>query len=239
MLKHLTPFKKLQGFGLIFVVLLLITNSVLAQDKSGRKLHVSYVEYPQNEWLINLIRDVYSELGYTVSMIPTPATRGLSLLNDGTVDADALRLKRTAENYANAIIVEPAVLVSKLVLICVKEILCEQNILESRGNVVLTTDGLLPYLEEYNIKAKIESIQMFTNIVEMLTAKRVNYALFILDESNVAFKDFNQVVLQDISLFHIIHKKHANILPSLELKLLEKMTAFKTQNKQKKLNSQQ
>ena len=61
---------------------------------------MTHIEYPYIEDYIELFVEIYNEMGFETTLIPTPSTRGLLLLDEGTVDADVLRLSYTAKNYS-------------------------------------------------------------------------------------------------------------------------------------------
>ncbi|MDP5031327.1 hypothetical protein [Paraglaciecola sp.] len=201
----------------------LLSHLDYAHAEANTNFSVSYMDYPQNEPYLSLITDVYKELGITISLIPTPATRGLKLANEGKVDADIMRLSKSAREYPNLIVVEPPLKIVKLVLLCTQNVVCDSTVLEDKKEVLLTTEGILNYLDKYNVQATLETIQIVENIAKMLSLKRTNYAIFVGDDSIEIFKPFKQFTLQDISLYHVIHKKHAELLPKIEQKLREKL----------------
>ncbi|KXI27473.1 hypothetical protein [Paraglaciecola hydrolytica] len=212
---------------------------VFAQVKDSKKMAISYVVYPQIERYIDLISDIYTELGYEVTIIPTPATRGLVLLNDGEVDADVVRVAKTVQNYPNALLVEPALKIGKLVLICVKDVLCERSVLQDKKAVILSTEGIQLFLTEPHISARIKNIQALTYSIDMLKAGRANYAILLIDGSIDFTQDFNLLTLQEMAIHHVMHKKHADLLPLVQQKLIEKLPAFNAQIEEKNLSSEQ
>ena len=203
---------------------MLLFMSMSAQANDPKNLSISYVIYPQVDRYLRLINEVYTELGYRVTMIPTPATRGLKLLNDGEFDADALRLKSMIAKYPNVIAVEPPLIVGKLILLCIENVVCDHSVLAQKNAVILTTEGIIPYLADYNVQAQLEVIPLFPTILTMIKAQRVSFALFVGDESIEALKNYKQVALQDITIYHAINKKHADLLPLIQQKIREKQT---------------
>jgi hypothetical protein len=211
------------SFAILLFVLSCQANS---QPSPSQKIAISYVIYPQVEPYVDLIEEIYTELGFKVTMIPTPSTRGLVMLNEGRVDADVVRLKQTAKAYPQVILVEPALKNAKLVLLCIKDIICDQSALKDRKVVILSNDGVDPYITDLNISARIENPQGTVNILDMLKAKRANYGFFLMDGKTDFTQDFQMWEIKEISVYHVIHKKHADLLPLIQQKLFEKLPAF-------------
>ena len=210
----------------------------ISQSVDDKKMTISYVVYPQVEGYVALIKDVYTELGFKVTMLSTPSTRGLILLNEGEVDADVVRVRRTVEQYPNAILVEPALKIGKLVLLCRKDVTCEASILHSKNEVLLSSDAVTPYLTELKVSARIAKPQGTVNVIDMLKAKRADYAFFLIDGQIDFTQDFHMVDIQEISVFHVIHKKHAAMLPLIQQKIIEKLPGFNAQFDKNSLNKQ-
>jgi hypothetical protein len=218
----------------------LLTTSVWAMSHSvnDKKMTISYVVYPQVEGYVALIKDVYTELGFKVTLLSTPSTRGLILLNAGEVDADVVRVRRTVEQYPNAVLVEPALKVGKLVLLCRKDVICETSVLHSKNEVLLSSDAVTPYLAKLKVSARIVKPQGNVNVVDMLKAQRADYAFFLIDGQIDFTPDFNMVDIQEISVFHVIHKKHAAMLPLIQQKIIEKLPEFNAQFDKNSLSKQ-
>jgi hypothetical protein len=213
----------------IAVCLFTLSASVISQSADDKKMTISYVVYPQVEGYVALIKEIYTELGFKVTLLATPSTRGLILLNEGAVDADVVRVKRTVQHYPNAILVEPALKIGKLVLLCRKDVICGASVLHSKNEVLLSSDAVAPYLAELKVTARIVKPQGTANVIDMLKAKRADYAFFIIDGQIDFTQDFHIVDIKEISVFHVIHKKHLDLLPLIQQKIIEKSPEFNAQ----------
>ena len=66
-----------------------------------------------NAWnLSNSLTQVYGDAGITPRFIYYPSQRGLAMVNDGTLDAEAGRLESVAKNYPNLVKVEVPLVIS-------------------------------------------------------------------------------------------------------------------------------
>ena len=185
--------------------------------------------YPELEDYTDLFVDIYTELGFNVSLIPAPSVRGLILLNDGVVDADAVRLNYVAKEYPNVIVVQPELNQVDLTLLCVKGVPCTREILADENISVMAIDSAISLLKPGEFKAHQANSGAISNVPKMLKAHRYLYALFALDEAmkKQFITDFQLVKLRSMSLNHVIHKKHLDLLPQIEKKLRDKLPEFR------------
>ena len=163
-----------------------------------------------------------------MSIIPTPAKRGIMLLNSGLVDADVIRLKPTIVKYSNVIVVEPTLGKGYLVLVCHKGIPCDLSVLQNKKVQINSHSGILNLFDVGVLKAQIIISEMTTNILDMIEEGRAFYSLYTTDEPmliTLSLK-FNHVKVKDVSGYHVINKKHAHLLPKIEQKLRQKLPAF-------------
>jgi hypothetical protein len=188
-----------------------------------RNLVISYVVYPQVELYVEFIKDIYAELGYSVKMIPTPSTRGLTLLNEGEVDADVVRLKQTTLHYPNTLLVEPALRTGSLLLLCSKEVVCDKSVLYDETTAVLAPEAANVYINKFHFTARLIKTEGVMNVINMLQAKRSRYGFFFADGQLDTSKTLSSVTIQDLAVFHVIHKKHRALLPLIQQKLIEKL----------------
>lgn len=207
-------------------VIWVLTFSGLA--KATGSFLISQVVYPDIEDYSDLIADVYTEMGFQVSIIPTPSTRGLILLDEGMVDADVVRALSVANQFTNVIIVQPALKVVDLNLVCVMGVPCNLRILKDESLNILANDRMIDLIGADNFKARKIDNELASNVSDMLKAQRYFYALFAMDETisrNFA-QEFQLVRIMDLSVHHVIAKKHVDLLPLIEQKLRQKLPEF-------------
>lgn len=206
---------------------ILFSGNNLAQ--ANKSFSITHIVYPEIEDYTDLFVDIYTELGFTVSIIPTPSVRGLILLNNGVVDADVVRLSYVAKKYPNVIIVKPELNRTDLTLLCVKSVPCTKDIIADENISIMAVDNTLSLLEPGEFKAHQVNNDAVSNVPEMLKAKRYLYALFVLDDKMKKHfaREFQLVKLKSMSVNHIIHKKHIALLPQIEDKIRTKLPEFR------------
>jgi hypothetical protein len=202
--------------------------AITGQNVDAKPFVISYVIYPDLEDYLQLIEDIYTELGFVVTMLPTPANRGLVLLNEGEVDADLLREKNVANKYPNILLVEPPLNNAELILLCVIGVPCQRNVLLDKNEYILTGEGVKQEFLPGEFLAKQISVPTVSSVKSMLTANRISYAIYAIDMAmgKRILQQFHYAVLKDLSIYHLINQKHAALLPLIEAKLREKLPAF-------------
>lgn len=213
---------------LISHLLLLICVCLASNSYAKEQFIISYAGGVERAPYTQLVRSIYEELGFEVKLIDTPAKRGLILLNEGSVDADVVRLKRVAETYPNLILVEPAIAKGYIVLICAKSVKCDENVLKDKNAKILTHQDLRGQFQDDELYAQMIINERLPNAFDMLLKKRWDYALYALDEYtlNKQASKFTFFKIKVVSGFHVIHKSKAYLLPLIQQKLEEKLPEF-------------
>jgi hypothetical protein len=213
---------------ILFLLYLLGASVVSAQAVAKPNFRISYAGSLDGRVYARFVQTIYEELGFNVSIIPTPAKRGLILLNDDLVDADVIRLKSVVVEYDNVILVEPAIASGYLVLLCHKAAPCDLNILQKKTVYIQRDEGTLNMFEPGELTAQIIINEIPTNTLNMLEEARISYALHSLDNKMLKklSSKFNYVKIKDVSGYHVISKKHAHLLPKIRQKFQQKLSAF-------------
>lgn len=202
--------------------------AVSDQNAEAKPFVITYVIYPDLEDYLRLIENIYTELGFAVTLLPTPANRGLVLLNGGEVDADLLRVKNVASKYPNILLVEPPLNGAELILLCVLGVRCHGDVLLDKDADILMGEGVKEEFLPGEFLAKQISVPTISSVKSMLSANRISYAIYVIDMAmgKQIQKQFHYTVLKDLSIYHLINIKHAALLPLIEAKLREKLPAF-------------
>jgi hypothetical protein len=212
----------------IFIIFLLIFIPFVSSAHAPKPFLLTHIVYPDLEDYTEFFVNIYTELGFKVELIPTPSLRGLILLNDGAVDADVLRLNVIAEEYPNVIVLYPELKRVSLSLICAKGIPCNSDVLMNKNISVLANSRMLELLDP----GEFESIQidneLFSSVINMLKVGRYFYAIYVVDEViKKHFEQYFQIIdIKKISISHVIHKKHVNLLPQIQEKIRNKLPKF-------------
>lgn len=188
-------------------------------DSFSKQFLITFVDYPGAKPYLDVLSEIYTELGFSVHKIPAPALRGLQLVNEGKVDADAHRLGRVAARFENVMLIKPELVRATLVLLCRSGIECNRNILNNKDKILLTNERFLMYLEDFDIQTRVIKKEIIINTVDMLRTKRADYATFMIDERQLVPPGMQYVKLRSIFLYHTINKKHAHLLPKIEAKM--------------------
>lgn len=181
------------------------------------KLLLTYIDIPRIAPFKAFIEQVYNDLNIKTQMQATPSRRGMLLLNAGIVDGDIVRSKSNLKKFENVIVVEPSLGIINLVLLCRKSLPCDRDNLYDPRNRVMSSIGDVEILNEFDIKAEIMHNEDLSHTLTMLKKGRVDYALYpaLNNDINTYKKDFSVVVLRQMAVNTIIHKKHAPLVDEL------------------------
>jgi len=181
------------------------------------KLLLTYIDIPRIAPFKAFIEQVYNDLNIKTQMQATPSRRGVLLLNAGIVDGDIVRSKSNLKKFENVIVVEPSLGIINLVLLCRKSLQCDRDNLYDPRNRVMSSIGDVEVLNEFDIKAEIMHNEDLSHTLTMLKKGRVDYALYpaLNNDINTYKKDFSVVVLRQMAVNTIIHKKHAPLVDEL------------------------
>lgn len=188
-------------------------------DSFSKQFLITFVDYPGAKPYLDVLSEIYTELGFAVHKVPAPALRGLQLVNEGKVDADAHRLGRVAARFENVMLIKPELVRATLVLLCRSGVECNRNVLSNKEKLLLTNERSLMYLEDFDIQTRVIKKEIIINTVDMLRTKRADYATFMIDERQLVPPGMHYVKLRSIFLYHTINKKHAHLLPKIEEKM--------------------
>lgn len=168
-----------------------------------------------------MINEVYTELGFNVKFVELSAKRGLIELNKGRFDADLVRLKRNNTEFENITFIDPELKDIKLLLICHKSVVCNEQVLKLKKNTIETDTGLLNSLKAYEIVAKINHNERTDMTLQKLKHNRIQYAFYTAHRLSLAEikNDFNAIVLKTIGTHHVVHNRHKPLIPAISEKL--------------------
>ncbi|MEI8643189.1 transporter substrate-binding domain-containing protein [Pseudoalteromonas sp. Hal040] len=201
-----------------------LLNDLFASTKTSetnysrpKKLLLSYIDIPRVAPFKALMSDVYNDLNIKVQMQATPSRRGVLLLNAGIVDGDIVRSQSNMRKFENIIVVEPSLGIINLVLLCRKSLPCDRDNLYDSNKQIMSSIGDVEILNEFDIKADIIHNEDLIHTIKMLKKGRVDYALYPALNNDISTykKDFSVVVLRQMAVNTIIHKKHAPLVDEL------------------------
>lgn len=191
---------------------------------------VSHLNHPAISPFKELINQVYKDLNIEVRFYEVPGARGYLELNDGTVDADVVRIDTNARNYPNVLLAQPALYVGELVLICSYGLPCDQSALSNPDAVTISNFGNQMALQDLLVKGIVLNNEVFDfeDVRKMLNRGRADYAIYGVTErlKDLIDDEFNVVVLSTVTLHHVINKHHASLLPDIQAALEKHLLSF-------------
>ncbi|MEW6991975.1 substrate-binding periplasmic protein [Colwelliaceae bacterium 6441] len=209
-----------------------LLNEVLNRDndqdlryQKPKELFMTHVNIPIAEPSLELLENVYNDLGIKLLIQPVPTKRGLLLLESGIVDADAARVLLNMSKYENVVTVKPSLAVINISLICQYNLECTPNVLSNRENSILTSSGYEGLLSQFNIQANLLTTEKISNIIDMLKSEKFDYVIYPTTKQSRAelSKEFKIAELRDVKVNHVINKKHTELLPQLEKALVQRL----------------
>ena len=212
----------------VILSLLCSVNLFARQTDDPAKMVISHVNRADIDPYVEFIRQAYTELGFTVVLVPTPALRGAILVDEGVFDADVVRIDFDLVDKPNIIKIKPALNTAYVALLCIKNVPCEADVL-LKSNVAIASNSVAQsQFSETELQANIVNVNNAETLPALLLGQRISYALLIIDElaEQHMSEQLNIVRLKDRSVFHVINKKHVNLVPLIEAKIAEKLPAF-------------
>lgn len=221
---------------MVRVLWLLLMATTICAHAEGMKEYqmpetmlITHVQHPRIHIFNNLIQEVYGELGIDVTFQPIPAMRGLQILDQGISDADTARVGANMTNFANIIVVKPALAILEASLICQANIVCNSDVLREPAISVMASHGAEWVLSELSIEANILYDEKLLNVLNMLHKNRIQYAIY---PTNLGIRKelegrYQVINLKDINTHHVINKKHAALVPALQRGITARLSEFK------------
>lgn len=209
---------------LLFVVALCFPTCVRSADTiKPEVMTISYVNHPYIvKRVLPLLKEAYEDIGINVDFVRQPSKRNLRLLSKGLTDADAAYSDLLVAEYDNITTVGPAFLDSIFVLLCHSGVPCSKDVLFDSENTVIITDasqdGVKAIFGEA-VNARFYSINSLDRIPKLIDGERANYGVYVFTKSGLAnaqFPTLNAVELFITQTYHVIHKRHAHLVKSLD-----------------------
>jgi hypothetical protein len=187
-------------------------------------LSVSYVEHPavKNIYL-PIIKAMYKEANLKAQFFKVSnSPRSIRALNDGLFDADIGKILSSIKHHENIIYVPIPIATIGLYLVCRYDVICDETVLDSHSNMIVSRFSKDMLTNIVPIKAEIAQILSQKKINKMLSIGRANYSL-IADDTRLGATNFEDnytvVLLSKEYYYHILHKKNETIIPVLNLAL--------------------
>jgi len=202
---------------LLFTTFIQGANFALADDG---KFVISYVEH---ETIINyyvpLLDKAYRSIGIQPDFVLINDKRALKLLNSGLIDADTAKSLEMLGDYSDIIKVPTPISKIEVLLLCQEPLPCDLSVLydHSKKLGVIGADEFYAELLA-NTNIKIFEFNSFDVLYKIFDQKKVDYVIAVFDDQSKAtkLKYPNSFLIEEKLGYHLLHKKHAALIPQLE-----------------------
>ena len=210
---------------------LVFTLSVLANESKNIPIKgssISVATVPNNQllnWYKNYILQAYTDIGYKVSFVEYSLGKSVVEGNKGKIDALIVRTSEIEEELVNFRRVPTIVAQGKLVLYCQKKVVCSEDVLDDRRNligIISGTNVTSHFMKDK--KASVYQVKTADNVALMLEKKRFDYILTVDADnvgnfSNIPQENYDRFIIKDVFGYHYVHKKIAGLIPELTTSL--------------------
>ncbi|WP_234401320.1 hypothetical protein [Pseudoalteromonas sp. T1lg23B] len=164
------------------------------------------------------LREIYQPLSIDPTVVYLPSKRGLALLNNGEIDADAGRIDKAMASYDNLIQVPYPLSTVRLFIYCLKSKDCRPS--EQVGHLIV--QGTL--ISEQFCKKRQLSCNIVANDTSAFSALQKNYAPSLIANDRFAVgticasgmtEIYARPLTEELKAYHYVHKKHADLVPKL------------------------
>lgn len=182
---------------------------------------------PQSRYIIEVMTQVYSNLGLDLSIVEFNHRSSLVAANEGLLDGQLGRVIEVEDQYPNLIRIPVPIFTFSLQLASSRKD-AELNDIEK----MVVTEGyqaIDTYLAKHLYKKQLFKVKNISTQLNLLSQHKVDGALVIDFHIPPVFKEQNQNVwyfrnLNTVQVYHYIHKKHASLAGSIEEELLRLVT---------------
>lgn len=178
------------------------------------------VSHPNDDELVQqyapLLKRAYDILNIETEFIQVSFARGLQGTNNGTFDADMLRLGAVVEYYDNLLIIDPPLGSLEIRLFCRVGKECNRDVLTKKGTLIALPFGS-PFLQAMFPKPvfRVQKVEGLEQIENMFRLKRFDYFVWAKLSGNpqsfLASFDGNSILVKKETIHHVLNKKHAKI----------------------------
>ncbi len=162
---------------------------------------------------------MYQQTGIKPKYVYYPSQRGLNLVNQGNLDADAARFREVGANYSNLVMVEEPLGAIEFILVCLRNTDClteQRNVGVITGFFIGSTICEAMYLD-------CHVAQDLDTLSKLLTSGRIDSVLIAsvsspnlicsLEEKQIYYTSIDQFAQP---VFHFVHKSHEELVGALE-----------------------
>ncbi|CAH9064574.1 hypothetical protein PSECIP111854_03485 [Pseudoalteromonas sp. CIP111854] len=183
--------------------------------------------------VLKSLRAIYHPLSINPTLVYLPTKRGLQLLNNGEIDADAGRIDKAMAGYTNLIKVPYPLSKFRLFIFCIKPKECVLN--KQVGHLII--QGTL-LSEQFCQNAQL-SCNIVANDISAFSALQKSFAPTLIANDRFAVgticasgikEIYARPLTKELKAYHYVHKKHADLVPQLTQSIKKLMDKNLLQN---------
>lgn len=171
-----------------------------------------------------LLKKAYQNIGINPTFVLVNDQRALKLLNSGQIDADTAKSLETIPTYNNIVYLPTPVSKIEVFFICQQAIKCDKSVLND-SNKILGVIGANEFYRELLSSSSIKKVELtsFETLFKMFDQRKVDVAIIVLDAYTLPKleKYPNRSKIEEKLGYHLLNRKHKNIIPKLEQAISE------------------
>jgi polar amino acid transport system substrate-binding protein len=199
--------------------------SIQAANKFERTLTIARCENHTTHYFAEkLVAEAYRRIGINTRFVSLPCRRSILMANSGKFDGEVGRIAGTTRQYHNLIALKTPVMQIEGVALTKSATLQIASIKDLRGQRLAIVSGER-YAETLTLGMNPLLASDYPQLVTLLLAGRIDIGIGIRRDIRVTLASFdlpdNQLKVTGkplfmAPLFHLVHKKHMDLIPQLE-----------------------
>lgn len=171
-----------------------------------------------------LLKKAYQNIGINPTFVLVNDQRALKLLNSGQIDADTAKSLETIPTYNNIVYLPTPISKIEVFFICQQAIKCDKSVLNDK-KLILGVIGANEFYRELLVASSIKKVGLtsFETLFKMFDQRKVDVAIIVLDAYTLPKleKYPNHSKIEEKLGYHLLNRKHKNIIPKLEQAISE------------------
>lgn len=214
----------MRGLLATVVIIFLTLISFAAKSQQEQIDTISYVPHVAIEkHYLAIIKKAYAQIGLYPDFIPINDKRSLLLLNDGEIDGDVARSEDIIDKHSMLIKVPPSLGRIEVSLLCQLELDCSPDVFQN-DRLILGVIARDEYYDRLLADSKLNVVEVGTyeRLDAMFKQKRLDAIIMVFDLNTSDPTSYaNRYSLESKQGYHLIHKRHNQIVPELSKALAQ------------------
>lgn len=196
---------------------------------------LNHVSHPATDLFKPIITKSYQDIGINVEYVSMTSERGIISVNSGLIDGDVIRVEKAVEEFPAIITVKPRLTRVNFYLICAQNRPCDNTVLASNV-AIFASKRSITLLSDYlpaSFSGELVEIDRIAMIPELIKKKRGDYGIYGSTVGRISTDislNFQSYLIDSFDSYHIIHEKHAPLIPELERAIQKNLNAVFDKN---------